>query len=92
MLDHRTRVLVITVMLAVSVLGLVIMSSLGVTEGTAFGALIGLASTLAHAFFDALNVQRRGTLRTVHQLEDDNAQLGPSALTDAEQELLEERH
>lgn len=92
MLEHHTRVILITLMLAVSIIGLVVMSSLGQTEGTVFGALIGLASLLGPAFLDALGVQRRGTLRTTHQLEDAvrRAEEDAAAVAD-EEELLENR-
>jgi len=62
MIEHKTRLILITVMLAVAVISAVIMTSLGQTEGTAFGAVIGLLSTLGPAWFDALGVARRGTL------------------------------
>lgn len=62
MIEHKTRVILITVMLALAVIGLVVMASLGRDEGTTFGALIGLVSALGPAWFDALGVQRRGGL------------------------------
>lgn len=62
MVEHKTRLILITVMLVVAVISAIIMTSLGQTEGTAFGAVIGLLSTLAPAFFDALGVQKHGGL------------------------------
>lgn len=97
MVNHNTRILAITFMLALSIIGIVVMSGLGQTEGTAFGALIGFTSVLAPAFFDALGVQRRGTAvqkQLAEELENHRpAQWGTDQPTSAEtdEELLENR-
>lgn len=64
MITHTTRLLVITFALFASVLGLIGVSTWGDPEGTTFGVLIGLVSTLAPAFFDALEVKRHGLALT----------------------------
>lgn len=96
MITHTTRLLVITFALFAAVLGLIGVSTWGDPEGTTFGVLIGLVSTLAPAFFDALGVQRSGVALTGRDAPPKDAVVlvgrpGPDFAELAEDELLNDR-
>lgn len=57
--SHRQRLWVIFAAWAIVAIGLIVLVALGITEGTGFGAIIGIESALTPALLDALAVERR---------------------------------
>lgn len=61
----------ITILLGVFVIGLIVLTALGITEGTGFGAVAGGVTLLLAAFLDASAVERRRRDPEVSALADD---------------------
>lgn len=59
MVQHRTRLIAITVLLVIALVGLIVLTATGTSEGTVFGALLGVVGTLIPALTDAGRVQLR---------------------------------
>jgi hypothetical protein len=58
MLPHKLRVLFIAIAFLVALIATVVLIALGKDEGTGFGAVVGILSTLAPALMDSLQEQR----------------------------------
>jgi hypothetical protein len=71
MSSHRLRVFAILSVVLVALIGVIVLVALGVSEGTGFGALLGVLGTATTAFFDALGVERRRRNPAIPALADD---------------------
>lgn len=69
--SHQLRVLVILVAWLAAVIGVVVLLVQGVSEGTGFGAVLGLLSLLTPALVDSLAVERRRRTPGTKAISDD---------------------
>lgn len=71
MSSHRLRLLVIGILTLVALIGVIVLSALGQTEGTAFGIVVGVLTTGIAAFTDASAVEARRRNPNVEAITDD---------------------
>lgn len=71
MTSHQFRVIVILLAWAIAFISLIILIVNQVTDGTGFGAVIGILGTLTPALIDSLAVEKRRRTPGQHAVEDD---------------------
>lgn len=71
MSSHRMRLLFIGILTLVALIGIITLSALGQTEGTAFGIVVGILSTSSAALVDASAVEARRRDPKVPAISDD---------------------
>lgn len=69
--SHQLRVIVILVAWLAATIGLIVLVAQGVSDGTGFGIIAGIVSTLTPALVDSMAVERRRRTPGQHAIEDD---------------------
>lgn len=59
MSSHKIRLAIIAALAAIALIGVIVLIALGQAEGTAFGIVTGVLSTLVPALLDAAAVETR---------------------------------
>lgn len=71
MTSHKIRLAVIALLASIALVGVIVLIALGQAEGTAFGIVTGVLSTLVPALLDAAAVESRRRDPSVPAITDD---------------------